>query len=76
MRFVADLMVKMVGGEVSTAQAVQRVNKFADSLRGTVPDDQVSDVRAYLTDYIFAVQESMQSEGRKTANRPTSLIAK
>jgi len=74
-RFVADLMVKIVSSEVSTAQAVQSVNKFADSLRGKVPDDQISDARAYMTDYVFAAQASMQRQGAgsgKASRKPYS----
>jgi hypothetical protein len=45
-RFLADVLVEMVGGEMSAKQAVQMVNMFADSL--TV--DQRPDARAHMTD--------------------------
>ena len=57
-RFLANLLVKMVCDEVSLPQAVRMVNKFADSL----PVEQRSDARAYMTDYVFTTQESMQRE--------------
>jgi len=57
-RFLAVLLVKIVSDEVSVPQAVQMVNKFADSL----PVDQRSDARAYMTDYVFTVQETMQKQ--------------
>ncbi len=41
LRFLADLAVEIGGGKISVRRAVQMVNKFADSLKGKVPDDQV-----------------------------------
>jgi len=68
-RFLADLLVKIVSDEVSVPQAVAMVNKFADSLKGKVPDDQVSDARAYMTDYVFTAQETMQKQ-KEQATQP------
>ena len=59
LRFLADLTVKMGGGKISVRQAVQSVNKFADSL----PIEQQSDARAFMTDFVFAAKESIP-EGR------------
>ena len=64
-RFLADLMVKLISYAVSVPQAVRMVNKFVDSL----PVEQQSDARAYLTHYVFAAQETMQKE-QQPANRP------
>jgi hypothetical protein len=64
-RFLADLLIKLVSNEVSVPQAVRMVNKFVDSL----PVEQRSDARAYLTHYVFGAQESMQKE-QQLANRP------
>ena len=69
-RFSADLLVKIVCREVSVPQAVAMVNSFADSLRGKVPDDEVSDARSYMTDYVFSAQETMQRKKEQPANRP------
>jgi hypothetical protein len=66
--FVGELVVKIVCGTVSVPQAVQAVNNFADKLRGTVPDDELSDARTFMTDFVFAAQESMQ-KGNATASR-------
>jgi len=57
-RFLADLLVKIVSNEVSVPQAVQMVNKFADSLRV----EQQSDARAYMTDYVVTAQETLQKK--------------
>jgi hypothetical protein len=58
LRFLADLTVKMGGGKISVRQAVQAVNRFADSL----PNDQVAEARAFMTDFVFAAKESVQKE--------------
>ncbi len=60
-RFVADLLCKLVSGKVSVPQAVQAVNKFADSLKGTVPEDQWADAYAHMMDYVLSAQETMLS---------------
>ena len=67
-RFLADLLVKIVSDEVSAKQAVQMVNSFPDSL----PVEQQSEARAYMTDYVFTAQESLQKqkEPEQPANRP------
>ena len=49
----------MGGGEISVRQAVQAVNKFADSL----PIEQQSEARAYMTDFVFA-RKGVGSERR------------
>ena len=73
---VADVIVKIVCHEVSVPQAVQRVNEFADSLRGKVSDQEVSDARAYVMDYVFSTQETMQKQDRaangKASHKPFS----
>ena len=73
---VADVIVKIVCNEVSVPQAVQRVNEFADALKGTVPDNEVSDARAFMTDYVFSAQASMQkrerAENGKSSHKPFS----
>jgi hypothetical protein len=58
LRFLADLTVKIGGGKISVRQAVQAVNKFADSL----PSDQQSEARAFMTDFVFSAKESLQKE--------------
>ncbi len=68
-RFLADLLVKLVSNEVSVPQAVRMVNEFVDSL----PVEQQSDARAYLTHYVFAAQESMEQKSapqQQLANHP------
>lgn len=70
-RYVADLIVKIVSDEVSVRQAVAMANECADSLK--VPDDQRSSARAYMTDYIFAAQDSMQrNRAEETKNGKSS----
>jgi hypothetical protein len=63
-RFMADLLVKMVGGEVSVPQATQMVNTFSDSLRGMVPDDQWADARTHMMNYVSSAQNTMQAQER------------
>ncbi len=70
-RFVADLLCKMVSSEVSVPQAVAMVNKFADSLRGSIPDDQWADAHAYMMDYVFSAKNTMvrnHAEGAKNSH--------
>ena len=62
---MADLTVKMGGGKISVRQAVQAVNKFADSL----PYDQQSEARAFMTDFVFAAKESVQKR-REPPHKP------
>ena len=67
-RLLADLLVKLVSHEVSVPQAVQMLNKFADSL----PIEQRSDARAYLTDYVFTAQESLQKQKPAPQQQPAT----
>jgi hypothetical protein len=72
-RFVADLLCKLVSGKVSVPQAVQAVNKFADSLKGTVPDDQWADAYAHMMGYVLSAREPLQKRERAD-DRVTSLL--
>jgi len=70
LRFLADLLCKLVSDEISVLQAVQMVNKFADSL----PVEQRSDARAYMTDYVFTAQETMQQEQQSASVQQLAKI--
>ena len=59
---VADLIIKIVCGEASVPQAVAMVDKFADSLRGKVSDEEVSVARAYVMEFIFSTTQGNRAE--------------
>ena len=65
MRFLSDLMCKVVMEEISVPQAVAMVDDFAEGIKGKLPDSERMELKADMLQYVFSLRDSMAQHVRK-----------